>query len=196
MIVSSIFGIFACNGKKDPSTWSSEKTDKWFEKGEWHKEWTVKPDNSINRLNMAKAYYKNPGRWNKAFEFLNNNDLSKLELKRYDLDGINLFVMVSEYSTKNPEDANFEAHRNYIDIQYVVSGNELIGLAPVTSKDSTILEYDGTKDIEFFTSKSGKMLQANNSGFFVFFPEDAHKPGVKVETNDVVRKVVVKVKID
>jgi YhcH/YjgK/YiaL family protein len=196
MILTGIFVMFGCTGKSDPSAWNSEKLNKWFDKGDWHKNWSVKPDSSIDRALFAKAWFKNPERWNKAFDFLKNNDLSKLELKRYDVDGDSLFVMVSEYSTKNPADAKYEAHRKYIDIQYVVSGSELIGIAPITSLNSTLQEYDGTKDIEFLTTKMGKMFQATPARFFIFFPEDAHMPGVKVETNTPVRKVVVKVCID
>jgi biofilm protein TabA len=196
MVLTSILGLFGCSGKSDPSTWSVEKTDKWFEKGDWHKVWSVTPDNSTNRSALAKAYFKNSDRWNKAFAFLKDNDLSKLDLKRHDLDGDNLFVIVSEYNTKNPEDARFEAHRNYIDIQYVVSGSELIGIAPLASQDTVHQPYDSTKDIEFFSVKNGITAKATPANFFIFFPEDAHEPGLKIETNTPVRKVVVKVKID
>jgi YhcH/YjgK/YiaL family protein len=196
MVLTSILGLFGCSGTSDPSTWNSEKTDKWFEKGDWHKGWTVTPDNSISRTTLAKAYYKNSDRWNKAFAFLKDNDLTKLELKRYDLDGDNLYVMVSEYNTKNPENARYEAHRKYIDIQYVVSGRELIGIAPLASKDSILQEYDATKDIEFLSVKKGITVQATPTKFFVFFPEEAHMPGLKEETNAPVRKAVVKIRID
>jgi YhcH/YjgK/YiaL family protein len=196
MVLTSILGLFGCSGTSDPSTWNAEKTNKWFEKGDWHKGWTVTPDNSINKTTLAKAYYKNNERWNKAFAFLKDNDLTKLELKRYDLDGDNLYVMVSEYNTKNPENARYEAHRKYIDIQYVVSGSELIGIAPLASKDSTLQEYDATKDIEFLTVKKGITVQATPAKFFVFFPEEAHMPGLKEENNAPVRKAVVKIRIN
>jgi YhcH/YjgK/YiaL family protein len=196
MVLTSIFGLSGCYGQGDPSTWNAEKTGTWFEKGEWYIGWPVKPDNSINRSSMAKAYFKNSDRWNKAFTFLKDNDLLKLELKRYDLDGNNLYVIISEYNTKNPETARFEAHQKYIDIQYVVSGSEIIGIAPLTSKDSVLQKYDPAKDIEFLSVKKGLMVKATPARFFVFFPEDAHMPGLKEETNAPVRKAVVKIRID
>jgi YhcH/YjgK/YiaL family protein len=196
MLLTSIFGLSKSFGQGDPSTWSSEKLNQWFQKGDWHKGWTVTPEASINKATMAKLYFKNPERWNKAFAFLRDNDLKKLELKRYDIDGDNLFVTVSEYTTKNPEDAKYEAHRKYVDIQYIVTGKELIGITPVTSKDKVLQEYDGTKDIEFLSVKKGIMLQANPSKFFIFFPEDAHMPNLKDGANSPVRKAVVKVRID
>ena len=60
--------------------------------------------------------------------------MSKLEVKRYDIDGDNLYATVSEYITKNEEDAKFEAHQKYIDIQYVISGKEIMSIAPLSTE--------------------------------------------------------------
>jgi biofilm protein TabA len=196
MILTSILGLIGCSGSGDPSKWNSEKTDKWFEKGEWQNGWNIPPDQSVSRTALSKAYFKNSDRWNKAFAFLKEADLAKLELRRHDLDGDNLFVMVSEYNTKKPEDARYEAHRKYIDIQYVVSGSELIGIAPLTSKEIQLQEYDPAKDIEFFSVKDGKNSKATPAGFFIFFPENAHMPGLNADSIAPVRKVVVKIRID
>jgi YhcH/YjgK/YiaL family protein len=196
MVLTSIFGLFGCYGQSDPSTWNSEKTDKWFEKGDWHKGWSVTPDNSINKSTLAKAYYKNSARWDKAFAFLKDNDLKKLELKRYDLDGDNLYVTISEYTTKNLEETKYEVHKKYIDIQYIVTGSELIGIAPLTSQEATLQPYNATKDVEYLTVKKGVMVQATPAKFFIFFPEDAHMPSLKDGANSPVRKAVVKVRVD
>jgi YhcH/YjgK/YiaL family protein len=188
--------LSGCSGESDPATWSSIKIDKWFEKGDWLNGWQVQPDKSINRKAFAVSYFKNKERWDKAFSFLKSNDLSGLELKRYDIDGDNVYAPVSEYLTKDEKDARYEAHRKYIDIQYVVSGTEIIGLAPMSQKTEVLEPYDSTKDIEFLTSGDGENLIATPERFFIFFPEDAHRPGVKYQENSPVRKVVVKVKID
>jgi len=196
MVLTSIFGLSKSSGQGDPSKWTSDQLNKWFEKGDWHKAWTVTPDPSINKAAMAAAYFKNGARWDKAFEFLKNNDLTKIELKRYDLDGDNVYVTISEYNSKNPETARYEAHKKYIDIQYVVKGNELIGISPRSSQDSVLQKYDATKDIEFLKVKKGDMFQANPTSFFIFFPTEAHMPGLKDKTNSPIRKAVVKIKID
>lgn len=193
MLITSIIGLFGCI---NPAKWNNEKTDKWFEKGEWLNGWTVKPDNSINRKALAAAYFKNKERWNSAFRFLKTNDLSKLEIKRHDIDGDNLFVNVNEYNTKNEQDAKFEAHRKYIDIQYVVKGEELIGVAPLASRDSVLKGYDDKNDVELLKVDKKMFYQASPENFFIFFPEDAHMPGLKVDAIAPVRKVVVKLRID
>ena len=71
-----------------------------------------------------------------------------------------------------------------------------MGMAPRSPQDSVLQKYDGTKDIEFLSVKKGVMHPANPSGFFIFFPSDAHMPGIKDKTNSPVRKAVVKLKID
>lgn len=196
MVVSSLAGLAGCSGTSDPEKWSAAKTDKWFEKNEWLNGWTVKPDPSVDRKALAVSYFRNMERWNSAISFLKENDLSALELKRYDIDGDNLYVAVSEYLTKNPEEANFEAHRRYIDIQYVVSGKELIGITPISMKNEIIEPFDAERDIEFFTVTSENNLRASPERFFIFFPEDAHRPGLKDGENSMVRKIVVKVRVD
>ena len=196
MIISTILSFFGCKDKSDPATWNDSKTSQWFNKGEWKNGWNVIADESINKKSMAVAYYKNKERWNSAFEFLKTSNLLTLEPKRYDIDGNNLYVLVSDYNTKEESALRYEAHRKYVDIQYVAGGKELIGLAPIAAKDSVLQAYDEAKDIEYMSVKEGRELPADPGRFFVFFPEDIHRPSLKIDTVAPVRKVVVKVRID
>jgi biofilm protein TabA len=196
MVFMSLIGLTGGKSDSDPSTWSDKKIDKWFEKKEWAQQWTVSPDASINRREFAISYFKNKSRWEKAFNFLKSNDLSKLELKRIDIDGDNLYALVSEYLSKNEEAAKFEAHRKYIDIQYVIIGKEVMNIAPITTVKEVLTPYDAAKDIEFITVDKIVNYKASPANFFIFFPGDAHRPGVKDGVNSSVRKIVVKLKID
>ena len=90
MMLTSFLSLIGCTSPTDPSTWSDKKINKWFEKGEWLNGWKVSPDASINKKTFAVSYFKNRERWDKAFIFLNESNLKKLELKRYDIDGDNL----------------------------------------------------------------------------------------------------------
>ena len=196
MIVISFFGLIAAKSSTDPSKWSNKKLEKWFAGKEWAAGWTITPDASINKREFAVSYFKNKERWDKAFMFLKNNDLTKLEVKRFDIDGNNLFATVSEYVSKDEADAKFEAHRKYIDIQYVISGKEVINVAPLTTAKEVVTPYDAAKDIEFLTFNKVVNYKAAPSNFFIFFPGDAHRPGLKDGTNAPVRKIVIKVKVD
>jgi len=196
MAMAAFLVMAGCTGNPNPEGWSKSKVDSWFDDGAWLNGWQVKPDQSIDRKALAVSYYKNKERWDKAFDFLKSNDLLKLDLKRYDIDGDNLYATVSEYLTKNEEDARYEEHQKYIDIQYVVSGKELIGVAPETQKRDVLEPYDPGKDIEFMTVSDGQNLNATPALFFIFFPSDLHRPGLKDGENAQVRKIVVKVRVD
>jgi len=195
MVFFSFLGLFGCKNT-DPSTWSSSKIDKWFEKGEWLNGWKIKPDASINRGEFAVSYFKQKERWDKAFTFLKENDLAKLEIKRYDIDGNNVYAPISEYLSKEDTVARYEAHRLYADIQYVISGRELIGVAPLAGLKDVLVPYDEAKDIEFMTVNTIKNVPAAPDRFFLFFPSDIHRPGLKDGDNAPVKKAVVKVKLD
>ncbi len=196
MLFAGFFGLFGCKSSQDPSAWTDKQVDKWFEKGEWLNGWNVKPDTSINRRTFAVSYFQHKDRWDKAFGFLKNNDLQAMELKRYDIDGNNVYAPLSEYNSKNEEDARYESHKIYADIQYVVSGRELIGIAPETELNEILEPYSDEKDIMFMTVKNGKNYEARSDRFFIFFPADLHRPGLKDGENSPVRKVVVKVKLN
>jgi len=196
MILTGFLSFFGCNSPSDPAKWNSNKINDWFEKGEWLNGWNVTPDTSINRREFVISYFNNTERWDKAFAFLKNSDLAKLELKKYVIDGDNLFATVSEYITKNDEEASFEAHHKYIDIQYVITGAENMGIAPVSLKQEILVPYDETNDIEFLTVAKENIIKATADNFVIFFPSDAHKPCLKVGENSQVRKIVLKVKVD
>jgi YhcH/YjgK/YiaL family protein len=196
MILTGFLGFGGSRNDTDPSTWNDKKIDKWFNGKEWSKGWQINPDASINRREFAVSYFKNKERWAKAFGFLKNNDLSKLEVKRYDIDGDNLYASVNEYMTKNEETAKFEAHRKYIDIQYIISGKEIMNIAPLKTTKEVLTPYDATKDIEFITVDKIVNCKADPSNFFIFFPDDAHRPSLKDGVNSMVRKIVVKLKVD
>jgi YhcH/YjgK/YiaL family protein len=196
MVFTSFLGFFSCKSSSDPANWTSKRIDKWFEKGEWLNGWQVKPDASIDRKEFAMSYFKHKERWDKAFTFLKDNDLTKLEVKRHEIDGTSVYAPISEYTTKNEENARYEAHMKYIDIQYVVSGKELIGIASMSDKKEITEPYNETNDVMFMTVSSINNQNADPGRFFIFFPDDVHRPGLKDGENSLVRKVVVKVRLD
>lgn len=182
-------------GSSNTENWSIKEFTEWFKTSEWKSGWDIIADESVNQKEVAKHFFHNPERWQKAFAFLKSEDLKSLATGRYELEGTDLFVMIDEYITKDEEVARFEAHRKYIDIQYVVSGEERIGITPLENTVVTV-PFDEDKDILFLDASDFVYKDANPSRFFVFFPDDAHCPGVKMMNNSRVRKVVVKVRID
>jgi YhcH/YjgK/YiaL family protein len=196
MVLISLSGFSGMKSTSDPASWSDKKIEKWFLKNEWTAGWKVNPDPSINKRQLAIAWFKNKERWQKAFTFLKSNDLTKLEAKRFDIDGDNLFATISDYVTKDPETANFEAHRKYIDIQYIISGSELMNAVPLSTADVIISPYDEVKDLEFMSIKNFVNHKATPSNFFIFFPGDAHRSQLKDGAVSQVRKVVIKLRVE
>lgn len=160
---------------------------------QWVCGWEVKPDATINQEQMQAHFDANPERWEATFGFLKSTDLAALPLGEHEILGRDVFAIVSEYTPKPHEDCFFENHLKYIDLQYVVSGEELMGVTTL-DKVVPVQAYDETKDICFFAGDAeAEYVPATAETFFVFFPSDIHRPSMKTNEDVKVKKVVVKV---
>jgi biofilm protein TabA len=176
-------------------TWTKEKATRWFKNNEWAGGLQLKPHESVNLVEFATQYHRNKILWDKAFNYLKTMDLPNIAPGKYPLMGDSMFVSVSEYTPKDLENAKWEAHKKYIDIQYVAKGKEKIGVAPLTG--ATVTEpFNETKDVGFFTSSDGQYYEAQPGTFYIFFPSDLHRPGIKTDGSDTVRKIVIKIRVD
>jgi len=147
----------------------------------------------IDKLKNASLYYGTSEKIATALKFLENTDLSEFQNGKYNIEDDDIFVIVQDYQTKPLSEGKFEAHRKYIDIQYIIKGVEKMGYVNVHKlKPST--EYDEEKDIAFFEG-SGDFLTADKGTFIIFSPQDAHMPGIETKTSEYVKKAVVKIKI-
>lgn len=128
-----------------------------------------------------------------AFKFLQANDLAALPLGRLEIDGDHLYAIVQEYTTKPLQEGLWEAHRRYIDVQYLFSGEERMGVAHLSRLQAG--EYLPDKDF-LPLQGAGDFVDVFPGAFVVFFPEDAHMPGLSVEQAQAVRKIVLKVRLE
>lgn len=179
----------------DPHQWTDEELTQWFHEKEWLGGWDVLPDSSVDQKAFAIQYFNHPARWDMAFSYLKNTDLSKVEPGTYELDSTDLFVIAQEYMAKNEEDTKYEAHKKYADIQYLVRGTEKIGVASLEST-SVLTPYNETKDIGFYSVSEDRYRLASFDNFFILLPEDAHRPCVTTGSDTLVKKIVIKVRID
>lgn len=174
------------------TSWTSKKSAKWFNRNEWLQGLKLKPHKSVNKQEFAKQYHHNKERWDKAFAFMKETDLANLKPGKYPIDGENVFATVTEGPTKDTSRTRWEAHKVYQDIHYVISGKEMIGITPV-SPAVIIIPYDSAKDVGFYSAK-GKYYKSDKKVFFIVFPGDAHRPGIKVDGFPIVKKIVIKVR--
>jgi biofilm protein TabA len=132
----------------------------------------------------------------KALVFLRSPGVHQLPDGRVEIDGDRVFALVQRYETLMTDAPKFEFHRKYIDVQFIVSGEEIIGWAPAARM--TVTEaYDADKDICFGTVAKGiwtpVYLQAGQLA--VLWPEDGHAPKVARGASSPVMKIVVKVAV-
>jgi len=146
---------------------------------------------SIENLSSYRSIIPNV---NSIAGFLNEKNISILEEGKYQIEGENVYLIIQNYTTKPEREKKWESHCKYIDIQYVISGNEYMDHSLITNLIPAE-EYSESKDILFYKELnynfSRLFIQA---GFFaVFFPQDGHKPGCHILEPFNVKKAVIKV---
>jgi len=140
-------------------------------------------------LENAKLYSSITPSLDRAFSFLLSNDLASLEPNRMEIDGESAYILVQQYILKPETSGKWEAHKRYIDVQYLVSGNERVGYSAITKMK--LGDYDPQKDFQAL-SGIGQNLQFKAGSFMVFFPQDAHMPGLANGFESPIKKIVVK----
>lgn len=131
----------------------------------------------------------------KAFDFLRAVDGTQA-LGRHDLAGDECFALVQTYDTKPQAEALFEAHRKYIDVQFIHSGCETILWAPLSAMREETMAYDAAKDAALWRLiPEATPLRLAAGHFAIFYPQDAHAPCIQWQRRESVFKVVVKVAV-
>ena len=130
--------------------------------------------------------------FDKAFDFIKTSDFSTLKDGKYEIEGNDIFALVQQYETKDANKAKPESHFKYIDIQYMHSGSELMGVA--IWNNQVPVTRDLEHDIAFYNEDS-TFIKLNKGIFAIFFPHDLHMPGIKSGQSGLVKKVVIKVKM-
>ncbi|MFO1489222.1 MAG: YhcH/YjgK/YiaL family protein [Verrucomicrobiota bacterium] len=144
-------------------------------------------------LSQCARYHSLSPRFAAAFEFLKHLPPTAAP-GRQSLDGDNCFALIQSYTTKPVAEAKFEAHRKYIDIQFIQSGRETLLWAPLAALTETLQPHDPAKDIAFYgTPACVTPIRLEAGGFCIFFPADGHAPMLEHGGRTEVRKVVIKV---
>lgn len=146
----------------------------------------------LDSLKNAEAYYGIHPLFKNAFEYLKSIDFSKAETGKIELDGKNLFVIISDSDLKSDADAKLEVHNQYIDIQLPISKPETFGWKSRSELTEERESFNAERDIQFFKDKPVSFFSVSPADFCVFFPTDGHAPCIG---EGKVRKVVLKIKI-
>lgn len=136
-----------------------------------------------------------PGGIGKGIAFLREHaaEFATMEPGTYPIDGDLVYAKVFDLTSAPLEQIPAEAHDEFMDIQYWVTGEENMGFAGRIDKYNLVKEmpendtnyYDNVFDERFLYAKAGD--------FVIFFPGELHRPGVMTDVPIDYRKVVVKV---
>jgi YhcH/YjgK/YiaL family protein len=150
----------------------------------------------LDTLDNSARYESLNSRFAKAFAFLRTVDGTQA-LGRHDLDGDHCFALVQTYETKPLEKAKFEAHRKYIDVQFIHKGRETILWAPLASMKEEMLAYSEEKEAALWKLVPDVTpLHMSDGNFAILWPQDAHAPCIEWDAPKRVFKVVVKVAVE
>ena len=146
----------------------------------------------LDTLDNYELYSSINERIAKGFAFLCNTDLDAIASGRHDIEGDTIFALVQEYPTKPLNECKLESHQRYIDIQYMIRGEELMGVT--TKNNQVVIEQNPERDYIFYEGDTSLVL-VKQGMFTIFFPDDIHQPCVQVKSPSEVKKVVIKVLI-
>ena len=148
----------------------------------------------FDTLKNAELYYGCHEGFKAGFDFIKKVIAEDTEIGKYEIDGKKVWASVQAYDPKE-DNEKFEAHKNYIDIQFIISGKEYMEYAYIDSCEA-MDEYNPEKDVIHYRALGDKVkLECAENTFAIYFPEDVHKPGIKLVDGVSVKKVVVKVHI-
>lgn len=146
----------------------------------------------IDSLQNAQRYTHLYKGMSDAFYYLLTTDLEAIAPGKYLINGDALFAIVQEYDTLDSVNEQMEAHKKYIDIQYMINGVELVGHAILDAQIPS-KGYDPENDFMLFGETPTFFTRMEAGTFMIFFPTDLHMPCIKIDKPAKVKKVVVKV---
>lgn len=125
--------------------------------------------------------------------FICHNDMNSLENGSHIIDGDDVYVNILEYNTKPASEGQWEAHKKYLDLHYVISGQEIIQVSCLSSMD--VFEYVEEEDYVKNSGDAESDVHMKANSLLLLFPEDAHKTAVIVDKIEKVKKAIFKIKI-
>jgi YhcH/YjgK/YiaL family protein len=144
-------------------------------------------------IEHGRRYTSLSPRFAAAFDFLEKLPAGQPD-GRCDIEGDNCFALVQSYITRPLAQGKFEAHRKYIDIQFIQAGRETMLWAPLAALRQVTEPYAAEKDVAFFaTPPQWTPINLCAGQFAIFFPEDGHAPGLEYGGPAEVRKTVIKI---
>ena len=149
----------------------------------------------VDKIENAHLYAPLSDKIARALELITDKDIAQKEAGRYDVGTDGTYYLVNRYETKPAEGGKFEAHKKYIDLQYIVSGREILVYAPAGNLEIDT-PYDQEKDYVLYKAPQQVTPAYLIEGMFcILWPDDTHRPNCSVDGPVDVCKIVVKIPI-
>ncbi|SHL98576.1 YhcH/YjgK/YiaL family protein [Flavobacterium chilense] len=147
----------------------------------------------VDSLQNASKYFGLHPNFKKAFDYVNQNDISILEEGAFEIaEGLKVIVIAGEGATREESIKGFECHDKNIDIQISIQGPETFAWKPREKCVSPNGDYSDERDVRFFHDKPDMFFELQEKQFAILFPEDVHAAMIGEGT---LKKIVIKVKI-
>jgi biofilm protein TabA len=156
---------------------------------------------NVGELKQLRAQIALTPNMRKALDFLEHApaaEFAGLPDGKIDIDGDKVFALVQSYKTAAAGDpVVFEVHRQYIDVQYVAAGDEVMAWASTEGLPATA-EYEAAKEAWFAAKPLAEttLLRLAAGELAIFYPTDAHAPRLAAGEPAPVKKIVVKVAVE
>ena len=194
LIIPGLMSVVQGSAQSSNEVWNDKKAEAWLKKGEWKQGLKFNVHESLNKEEFARQYHANQALWDAAFAFMKQTNFETVAPGKYPIKGDDVYASITDGPTKEFEATKWEAHRKFIDIQFIYGGKEKIGIHSVSNETPVITPYNETKDVAFFDIKEGTFYVTDPGTFFIFFPQDGHRPTVKIDGVDTIKKLVIKVR--
>lgn len=150
----------------------------------------------LDKIENSHLYNNLSAGVKKALGILKDKKILQQKDGRYEVEGDNLFYIVQRYTTKPLEEGLLEAHKKYIDVQFIAEGEELLVHANIQNLKIN-KPYNPETDAAFYdVPENANKLSLTANTFCILYPHDTHMPCRQLNGPAEVLKVVVKVKVD
>lgn len=148
-----------------------------------------------NSLKYTKNYYNLSKKIELALKYLEKNNLKETANGKYEILENDIYINIQDYESKPESQGKWEAHRKYIDIQYIIEGCEKIGVGEIQNF-TTLEPYSEENDVEFLSTQSTQdFTTMNENDFVILYPCDVHMPQISINSPTYVKKAVIKISV-
>ena len=129
----------------------------------------------------------------KCFEYAKTHDLINFKNGSHEIDGDDLFVNIVEYETTTPENRFWEAHRQYLDLHFMLRGSERIDVNFIDNmQQQEFLEQDDFLPLE---GNPNSHVVLTEGDFLLCYPKDAHRTALQIKEPTAIKKAIFKIKV-